>query len=463
MTAGVSGETPMNARELALKAMVAAHRDGTYVQDELHKLMDVEAVSAADKALATDVALGTTRHRRTLDYLLQILLTEPLQTMSAVARIVLECAAYQMLFLDRVPDYAVVNESVTLVQCHGAKRLAGLTNAVLRKLPCLLDRRATAEGQADLRRRIASPHGGTVVLAGALLPADPTVRLGVAASFPDFLLRRWVARWGAVRAENIMDRLNRPPRVFARVNSLRTTPEELLAGLTKAQRAACTTWRAAVIDLTGLAHDQMVAWLDAGLVTVEDPSAMLAVEAMNLRAGQTVLDLCAAPGGKTATIAELLKGQGTVVAMDREGPRLELLRQTVDRLGLGIVRVAVNDPDRWPPDAPVAFDRVLVDVPCTNTGVLNRRADARWRLSAETLHSVTVLQRSLLEQAAGATRVGGLCVYSTCSLEPEENAVLIRDFVAGHPWMALQVERETLPSDRGDGGYTARLLRLAEA
>jgi 16S rRNA (cytosine967-C5)-methyltransferase len=183
------------------------------------------------------------------------------------------------------------------------------------------------------------------------------------------------------------------------------------------------------------------------------------VEALDVRPGQTVLDLCAAPGGKTSYIAELMRGQGTVYAMDLGAERLELLAQTVARLGLSNVRVLANEPGRWPRDLPAQFDRVLVDVPCSNTGVLNRRAEARWRFSAASLESLTRLQMELLSQGAQAARVGGLCVYSTCSLEPEENAGLVRRFLAANPWMVLQVERETLPSAAGDGGYFARLVR----
>lgn len=450
----------MNARQLALQALLRARRSETHVQDEMHALMAEGDATPADRALAMEIAMGTTRHRRTVDYLLQSLLTRPIHTMSPPGRLVLETAAYQLLLLDRVPDYAVVNEAVALMRQHARKPLAGLANAVLRKFAALVDRSTPAEQVADPRRRIPSPHGQAVVLREPLLPEDDMARLGVAMSFPDVVVRRWVALWGRAQALEVMEALNRPPHVFARVNRLRAGAEDVLAALPEAARETCRAVRHNVLDLTSLPREELLRLLDRGLITVEDPTAMAAVEALDVEPGQDVLDLCAAPGGKASYIAELLAGQGTLTAADRPGPRVELLRRTVERLGLANVRVVTNEPQHA---LPRAFDRVLVDVPCSNTGVLNRRAEARWHFSREALQSLTAVQWALLTQAAAATRVGGLCVYSTCSLEPEENSELVQRFLAEHPFMVLQVERETLPSAEGDGAYYARMVRVAEA
>jgi len=455
----------MNARELALSALIEAQRSSAYVQDRLHALMAAHHLPAADRALATQIAQGTTRHRRTLDHLLQTRLKHPIENMPLAARLILESAVYQIVFLDRVPDYAVVDESVSLMRRQGLERLAGLANAVLRKSPKLLDRETPPEQVRNPRRRIPSPHaeqGRPIVLREPLLPADSVQRLGVAMSFPDALVRRWVARWGMQPTERVLQILNRPPRTFARINSLRCTPQEVLESLPEALRSSSRTRRSNVLDLTGLPHARLVQLLERGMITVEDPTAVLPVEAMQLEPGQNVMDLCAAPGGKTSYIAELLAGQGTVTAVDRGRERLDLLRQTVERLGLSNVRVVDND--AWAATAaePQAFGRVLVDVPCSNTGVLNRRTDARWRFGDLSLRSLARVQGALLEQAARATRVGGLCVYSTCSLEPEENGRRVRQFLAAAPWMVLQAERETLPSAEGDGGYYALMVRLDE-
>lgn len=452
----------MTARELALLALLQAHQADSFVQDELHCLMARHALSSADRALATEIALGATRHRRTIDHLLDTLLTSPIKTMDAASRRVLQCAAYQMIFLDRVPDYAVVNEAVTLMRTRGNERLAALANAVLRKLPTLLDRQTPPDRVTDPRRRIPSPRGQWILLRRPLLPESPALRLAVAASFPDFLAGRWQRRWGLKEAERVMLAMNRPPRVFARVNTLRTTRDDLMAGFSKDERQAAATGRANLLDLTALDHDRLMTLLDQGLVTVEDPTAMLAVEALHLQPGMTVLDLCAAPGGKTSYIAELLRGQGAVWALDRSGPRLDLLRQTVERLNLKNVHVAANDPEHPADGFPHAFDRVLVDVPCSNTGVLGRRVEARWRLAGGLPSGLAAVQLALLAQAAASVRAGGLCVYSTCSLEPEENGLVVRRLLEGRRDLALQAERETRPGPDGDGGYFAVLARLQE-
>jgi len=451
----------MTARELALMALLRAHQGDTFVQDELHGLMARHNLSPADRALATEIALGATRHRRTIDYLLDRLLTQPIAAMDLTARRILEIAAYQMIYLDRVPDYAVVDEAVTLMRSRGQERLTGLTNAVLRKVPTLLDRQSTpGRAATDPRSRIPGPRGQWIALSGPLLPENPVLRVGVAASYPDFLVKRWQQRWGEGEAERIMLAMNRPPTLYARVNTLRTTRESLLAMLTPDERRTVVTRHVNVLDLTGIDHGRLVTILNRGLVTIEDLTAMRAVEALGVKPGMTVLDLCAAPGGKTSYIAELLRGQGTVWALDRAGARLDLLQETIDRLALKNVHVAANDPDRLPKTMPVAFDRVLVDVPCSNTGVLGRRVDARWRLANGLPAGLAETQATLLTQAVSSLAPGGLCVYSTCSIEPEENGAIVRRVLESCHYVSLQAERETRPGPDGDGGYFAVLARL---
>lgn len=456
----------MTARTVALQALIQSQRSGEFAQDALHRLLDRSGFEAADRRLATDIAMGTVRHRRTLDYLLDHVLNRPGRDMPEAARLVLQCGAYQLLMLQRVPDYAVVNESVELMRRHGGKRMAGLANAVLRRVAGLLDRGVTADADTDARRVIPLPHGGdrgeSLVLREPLLPAEPLERLAVANSFPDGLARRWVKRFGAGQAAMIMASLNAPPRVLGRVNTVVTSRKAVLDLLPEELRTAAGAPRQAnVVDLSGIDHVLRVRLLAERLVTIEDPTAMAAVEALGVEPGQRVLDLCAAPGGKTSYIAELLRGKGSVLALDREASRLELLRATVDRLGLTNVTVAENVPARPPHKAHRLFDRVLVDVPCSNTGVLHRRAEARWRWSERHLRCLVAVQRDLLEQGARATRPGGLCVYSTCSIEPEENGDVVRALVAETAWLTLEAENETLPSACGDGGYWARLRRAS--
>jgi len=459
----------MNARELALLALRQAHQGGTYVQDRLHDLLSEHELSAADRSLATEIALATVRHRRTIDLVLASLLAKPIHKTDLATRLVLQSAAYQIIFLERVPDYAVVDEAVRLVRKAGSPHMTGLVNAVLRKVADLVDRNVKAPQVDDPRRIVPLPHGGSVVLKRPLLADDDVGRLAEAYSFPDVLVNRWCSRWGARKTERVLAALNRPPRLFARVNTLRTSARDLPAHLPADLRQTVQPTNEKnkknenVVDLTGLPHGHLLDLLEQGLVTVEDPTAMLAVEALEARPGETVLDLCAAPGGKTAYLAELMKGEGLIFALDREGPRLDLLRDTCRRLKLDNVRVLANQPAALPDDMPKEFDRVLIDVPCSNTGVLNRRAEARWRLSQKSIRSLNGLQLQLLEQGARATRSGGLCLYSTCSLEPEENGRLVRRFLQDHPRMVLQSELETLPGASGDGGYFARMRGMEPA
>lgn len=453
----------MTARQLALQALLRARDHDTFVQDELHGLIEAGNLSAVDRHLATEIALGTTRQCRTLDFLLNRFLRTPVRTLPLPVQMILRCAAYQILFLDRVPDYAAVNEAVRLMNARGHVRLAPVANAVLRKLPGVLDASPGAGSVADPRRRIPSPHGRWLHLAEPLLPEDPVQRIGIATSFPDALVGRWIGRWGDVSAEQMLIQLNRPPHVFGRVNTLKTTSQAILADLPPDLRKQVTVVRRNALDLTALPRETLITLLDDGRVTIEDPTAMLAVEALDVRPGHTVLDLCAAPGGKTSYLAELLKGQGEIWAVDRAGPRLERLRETVARLRLTGVHVVANAPPIGSQEMPSAFDRVMVDVPCSNTGVLNRRAEARWRLTEGLPESLLAMQFELLCQAASATSVGGQCVYSTCSLETDENAAVIRRLLTARSDMVLHAERETWPSPQGDGGYFAVLSRVEPA
>ncbi len=451
----------MGARELAWSALKAARRRRSYVQDELHRLLRARTVSAADRTFATELALGTVRHQRTVNLLLRAVLRKPLRQLPADARLLLQSAVYQILFLDRVPDYAVVSRSVDLMRKGGQGRLAGLANAALRNVAGELDREAEPAKVTDPRRRLAGPRGGVVVLRKPLLPRETVQRLAVACSFPDFLVARWHRRWGEGRTIDVLAALNRPPRTFARVNESRETVEEVLDRLPEPVREQSRTERVNVLDLSGLPYDCLAELLAEGAVTVEDPTAMLPVEALAPEPGHRVLDLCAAPGGKTGYIAERLAGRGDVYALDRPGKRLALLRDTVKRLRLKNARVEANEPNRTARLAGDGFDRVLVDVPCTNTGVLNRRAEARWRVKPGSFERLENVQSSLLRQGLDLTCPGGVCVYSTCSIEPEENGERVRRVLAERKDVSLQLEQETLPSKAGDGGYFVRLVRPA--
>ena len=258
---------------------------------------------------------------------------------------------------------------------------------------------------------------------------------------------------------------NTPPKTFARINALKTDASKLLP-----------QWREENVEYDFVLHDwvgedlvfelkshpplRQLGSFQQGLFYVQDPSTLLAVRELDPQPAETVLDLCAAPGGKLTFMAQLLKNQGSVIAHDLTPERLGLVEENCARLGVTCVQTVL--PSTLDPRPSPLHDRVLVDAPCSNTGVMRRRVDLRWRLRPEELGRLLVMQLKLMRQAAALLKPGGTLVYSTCSLEPEENGEVVSEFLAAHRDFQLERERELLPFvDQVDGAYVARLVRRA--
>ncbi len=384
------------------------------------------------RGAVTELVYGVVKQHRRLSWVLANCVERPPALPVAAAMLI---GVYELLDLDRAP-HAAVNESVLAVRQLGAAAQTGLVNAVLR--------RVSREREAIL----------------AALAAQP---LGVRMSHPDALLDRWKAHYATAAIEALCAWNNRAPEVVLRVNLRLTTIEDFVASLAVLGVAAAAH-PAAPERCVVLPHGQRVSDVPGyagGHFTVQDPSTLLAPDLLAARPGERVLDACAAPGGKTTVLAEAMQSQGTLVALDCAAVRLTRLQGTLDRMGFGkFVQVAEGDLTAGPREAAEApFDAILLDVPCTNTGVLRRRADARWRFSPETLAATVCQQRALLDAAALHLRPGGRIVYSTCSLEPEENEDQVRHWLADHPPFRLDGERRSFPPDSGaDGAYAARLV-----
>jgi 16S rRNA (cytosine967-C5)-methyltransferase len=275
-------------------------------------------------------------------------------------------------------------------------------------------------------------------------------------SLPSWLVERWQGRWGTVETRRLGFWFLEPAPLWLRINPLRTTRDAFVSRLREAgiepvlgehPQAVRLDDGAAVRDIPGFADGHFV---------VQDLSAMKIATALQPRPGMTILDLCAAPGGKATHLAELFGDTGRIVACDRDAKRLAPLSATIARLGLKSIEPTPIAGDEPPPGS---FDAVLVDVPCSNTGVLGRRPEARWRLTAAEIAKLVPLQSRLLAQAIERTKPGGVVVYSTCSIEPEENGDLVRAVVGGRA--TIEAEETSRPGDPADGGYWARLRKVS--
>jgi 16S rRNA (cytosine967-C5)-methyltransferase len=393
---------------------------------------------AGSRAFVNEVVQGCVRWKGMLDWVIDRYAARP---PAPPIRALLMVGLYQLLRMDSVPVFAAVNETVDAARRGGQGRFTGFLNGVLRR--------------ADRERE-------------ALLAELARQDLAVRESHPETLVRRWISRYSEADTEALCRWDNQPPFVVVRVNILRTTPEAYAAQLQAAGIEARPVPAPAVACLT-LAHgarvDQLPGFAE-GLFTVCDPSTLRAVELTGAQPGERVLDACAAPGGKTIMLAQRMGDRGVIVAMDVSAARLERVHENVARLGLQSVRTVAGSAADQQAVAKVTadglFDRVLLDAPCTNTGTLRRRPDARWRFTSEHLETAVRRQRALLDTVSAAVKPGGILVYSTCSIEPEENEAQVGTWLREHPGFT-EVAREALfpPRSGTDGAFCAALRRKA--
>jgi 16S rRNA (cytosine967-C5)-methyltransferase len=368
-------------------------------------------LDARDRALATELAYGTTRWRGRLDFeLSRRLQRQPLDRLPPTIRNILRLGLYQLRHMDKVPPYAAVGEAVAQAGRHGHAGTAGLVNAVLR--------RAASESEPE--------------------PPD----LATEYSHPQWLVDRWRSRLPDAIA--LMAANNQPPQVVVRVNRLRA---DTVAG-TPGRHAP----EAVVVD--GLPEAELA----AGLCTVQDEASMLAARTLDPQPGWICLDIASAPGGKATHLAELMHDEGIVLANELDPERAKLVQAAARRLHLKSVRVRVADARTLPKNWARRCDGVLADVPCSGLGTLARRPDLRWRKTENDLRTLPPLQLQLLEAAAECVKPGGRLVYSTCSTEPEENEDVVARFLAGHPEFERETEVRLWPHRDGtDGFYIVRL------
>ena len=409
-----------------------------FTENLLEKEVAATRLIGPDRGLPQELVCGVVRWQGTLDWLVARKAERP-PTQAAV-QILLRLGLYQMFWLDRIPDHAAVNETVELAKSCGCKGQSGFINAVLRA--CIRERDTLQQALRELRS------------------TQPSVGF----SHPEWLCTRWLERWGDTSVRALLEWNNTPPVTYARANTLRANADDLR------ERWDREKVQASLIPDPGWLGDTLVFELRshpplgtlpsfvAGTFYVQDPSTLLAVRELAPAPGETVLDYCAAPGGKTGFLAQLMNNQGRIVAHDIAPNRLQLIQENCTRLGLTCVQITNDAALAALP--PGQFDRVLVDAPCSNSGVMRRRVDVRWRITPAEISRLRDTQLQILQQASAHLKAGGTLVYSTCSLEPEENGEVVRAFLKDHPSFHLQNERTIQPFvEKVDGAYVARMVR----
>ena len=436
-------------RQVAWQVLQAV-ASGAYADAALERELQRQQLAPADRALATELAYGTIRQRRLLDGWLDALGKLPAQRQPPRLRWLLHLGLYQLLFSDRVPASAAVSTTVELAKSGGLARLAPVANALLRSALRKRDG-GSAPGQGP------DPSASPEPWQGLELPADAAQCLALRRSLPDWLavlLLQWLP---AEAAEAFALASNLPCSVDLRVNPLRASSGQLLADL----RAAGLTVEPLPglplgLGLQGRRGDlRLLPGFAAGQWCVQDRAAQRIASLLAPESGQRVLDACAAPGGKSTHLAELMGDQGEIWAVDRSSARLERLRRNAERLGMNCIRTLAVDAQVLASEKPAwigYFDRILLDAPCSGLGTLARHADARWRINPEAIEALVKLQRSLLEALLPLLKPGGRLVYATCTVHPAENCDQVAALLADHPALSLLESWQVWPGATATGG-----------
>ncbi len=457
-----------SARSVAFSVLVESEHAEEGLDTLLERALLRTPLDGRDRALALEITYGVCRRLRTIDWRLEPVLDKPLARLPIGVQMLLRIGAYQVLFLDRIPASAAVNESVNLAKAQVRKLKrdwGGVINAVLRALI----------------REPSAPWPS--------LQDDAAHALAVRYSVPEWLSRRWLDRLGLSTAQIACEQASLIPPMTIRANLLQITRDELLRRLEKAGiKGKLTRISPAGIILVDGGSIASLPGFAEGQFYVEDEAAQLIPFLLDARPGDLVLDACAAPGGKATHLAELMQDQGRIYAVDRNAARLRVLQTNCSRLQLKSIAPLVGDLRDFSWKDAIAkadrssdrlwFDRILVDAPCSGLGVLRRHPEAKWRKDQNAFARHQAMQSQILESAARCLRHGGVLVYSTCSTEPEENEAVINGFLRSHaefrresvaPWLpepgrqflTAQGDFSTMGNaDSMDGFYAARLTRM---
>jgi 16S rRNA (cytosine967-C5)-methyltransferase len=417
-----SGSIPSNPRQAAYSVLLRILKEGCYADQLMDRELSSGRLSGPDRGLFAELVFGVLRRQGTLDHILSGLLAQPLARQEPQVLIFLRLGLYQLLYLDRIPESAAVNESVNLAK-QVLPRASGLVNAVLRNY---------------LR------HKDSVTYPDAV--AAPAASIAARHSHPAWLVKLWFSQLGEAETEPLAEASSRQPPLTLRANTLATTREELLEKFA-ANGITAAPCRFSPFGLTveGRHHIPGLPGFREGLFAVQDESSQMAGILLDPQSGERVLDTCAAPGGKATHLAQLMGNRGELLAMDNSGSKLPLIQEAAQRLGITIIRTRAADllqSAAFPADA---FDRVLLDAPCSGLGVIRRNPEAKWRLTPEDITRLAAVQKVMLKNAIRMLRPGGVLLYSTCSTTLEENEAVVGDFLSRHPHCVLENLNELFP------------------
>ncbi len=438
-------------RGTAVKILNRVERTDSYLDKVLDAELKSPELSDPDKGLLSELVHGVLRWQNKLDWILNGFSHGNFAKSEINVKNTLRVALYQVLFLERIPHAAAVNEGVEFIKRIRGEKPAGLVNAVLRNII------RNIEG-------IRYPD-----------PAEDQAQyIAVFYSHPLWMVKRWLERYGVEETTALLTANNERPHLSLRVNHLKTDRASFLKILDQLQvQASPSRFLDRFVRARGLSRIGQMESFRNGLFTVQDESAALPCLLLDPRPGERVIDLCAAPGGKTTNIAEVMRNDGQVIAVDKYEGKLNLIRTSCDRLGLRNVTFMTADASTMSVEP---ADKVLLDAPCSGLGVLSKKPDIKWKRDIADIHKLRAIQNEIIENAALMVKPGGVLVYSTCTTEPEENQEVVKSFLQKHPEFVLDDARRFVAADfvtpegfvvtlphrhEMDGSFAARLTNAA--
>jgi 16S rRNA (cytosine967-C5)-methyltransferase len=412
------------ARETALKALYEVEKNGAYSDKALKNALRGGALAPTDRAFAAELTYGVVRHKSRLDFIIRNYSDQRLKKLSVWILNILRMGVYQMIFLDKIPHSAAVNEGVNLAKRYGHEASARFVNAVLR----------------------AVSRGGDVKCPS----------LNIYYSHPDWLVDLIDAQY-PLECKKILAANNEIPAVTVRVNTLKTTSGALCDALTK--KGIEVTPRGELLEIAKFGDIAALEEYKNGLFTPQDKGAYLAAAAVDPRPGELILDVCAAPGGKATQIAEMSGDKAKILAFDLHAHKIDLINKNARRLGINGITAICRDAAQPDPQYIAAADKVLADVPCSGLGVIRKKPDIKWRKTPGDLKEIIALQSAVLDSSARYLKPGGILVYATCTINKDENGGVVERFLQTARFEKLK-ETQLLPHTDGcDGFYICKLRK----
>nr|WP_263328041.1 16S rRNA (cytosine(967)-C(5))-methyltransferase RsmB [Neobacillus sp. Marseille-Q6967] len=440
-----------NVRETAMELLTTIEKNQSYSNLLLNSTIEKNKIAPIDVGLLTELTYGTIQRRMALDYFLKPFIKNPKKLENWVLQL-LRLTLYQMIYLDKIPDRAAIFEAVEIAKKRGHKGISGMVNGVLRSIQ--------REGIPSLEE-----------------VADPVERLSIETSHPMWLVIRWVNQFGFDKTKQMCETNLTAPLQTARVNLTKTSIRECIEDLDEEgfHIEKSPVIPEAIRSLKGnLAHSRA---FKNGLITIQDESSMLVSYALGAQENETVLDACAAPGGKSTHIAEQMQNTGKVISLDLHDHKVKLINDNAERLGLKNIKTFTMDSRKAGEEfEEESFDRILLDAPCSGLGVLRRKPDIKYTKKEQDVYQLSTIQQNLLESVGVLVKKGGILVYSTCTVDKEENETTVKGFLAKHPEFEPDVSFKTrmpeavqplitdeflqiYPQDFGSDGFFIAVLR----